>query len=82
MHLWYLVPQTVIFALVDDDLSSCQKEAMARELHDLKREKIDMGKPVFPHIDLRETELELPDMSCFVTSSSWLVFDKLGLEGP
>ena len=53
-HLWYLVPQTVIFALVDDDLPSCQKEAMARKLHDMKREKIEMGKPSFPHIDLRE----------------------------
>ena len=81
-HLWYLVPQTVIFALVDENLQACQREAMARKLHGVKRDRIEMGKPVFPFIDLRQTDLGLPDMSCFVDTNSWLVFDLLGLEGP
>ena len=54
---------------------------MARKLHSLEREKIEIGKPVFPYIDLRESEFELPDMSCFGTASAWLIFYFLGLEG-
>ena len=35
-HLWYLVPQTVVFALADPGLADSQKEAMARKLHSLE----------------------------------------------
>ena len=52
-HLWYLVPQTVVLALVDPDLSSCQKEGMARKLHSLERNEIGTGKPTFPYIALQ-----------------------------
>ena len=76
-HLWYLVPQTVVFALADADLPDRQKEAMARKLHSFERTKIDGGKPVFPFVDLSGGEI--PCMSSFVTSDSWLVFDFLGL---
>ena len=36
-HLWYLAPQTVVFALADRDLSDDQKERMARKLHSCER---------------------------------------------
>ena len=51
-HLWYLVPQTVVFALADPGLSDSQKEGMARKLHSLERVDIEGGKPEFPHIDM------------------------------
>ena len=80
-HLWYLVPQTVVFALVDPGLPDDQKERMAKQLHSLGRTKISMGKPEFPAIDFSGLEVELPDLADFVTSDSWLIFDKLGLLG-
>ena len=78
-HLWYLVPQTVVFALADPGLPDSQKEAMARKLHSLERHKIEGGKPVFPFVDLSGGDV--PCMSSFVDSDSWLVFDILGLAG-
>ena len=78
-HLWYLVPQTVVFALADPGLADSQKEAMARKLHSLERHKIEGGKPVFPYVDLSGGDV--PCMSSFVDSDSWLVFDILGLTG-
>ena len=80
-HLWYLVPQTVVFALVDPGLPDDQKERMARQLYSLPRTKINMGKPEFPYIDFSGQEVKLPDLADFVTSDSWLIFDKLGLLG-
>ena len=80
-HLWYLVPQTVVLALADSGLSNIQKESMAAKLHSLERKKIEMGKPVFPFIDLSGLADDIPDMASFVTSDSWLVFDLLGLTG-
>ena len=76
-HLWYLVPQTVILALFDPDLSSGQKEGIASKLFCMERKAIGTGKPVFPYIALSGSEI--PDMSTFVTSDSWLIFDFLAL---
>ena len=80
-HLWYLVPQTVVLALADPSLSNIQKESMATKLHSCERKKIEMGKPDFPYIDLSGSNDDIPDMSSFVTSDSWLVFDLIGLTG-
>ena len=80
-HRWYLVPQTVVFALADPGLSTTQKERMAAKLHSLDRKKIEGGKPVFPFIDLSGEDGDIPDMSSLVSSESWLVFDLLGLTG-
>ena len=55
---------------------------MAKQLHSLDRIKINMGKPEFPAIDFSGHEIKLPDLSEFITSDSWLIFDKLGLLGP
>ena len=52
---------------------------MARKLHGLDRTKIVPGKPVFPYVDLSAGEM--PCLSSFVSSDSWLVFDLLGLAG-
>ena len=80
-HLWYLVPQTVVFALADPELSDSQKQGMAKKLHSLERSRINTGKPVFPGIVFTGEEISLPDMADFVSSDSWLVFDVLGLTG-
>ena len=80
-HLWYLVPQTVVFALADPGLPDNQKENMAKKLHSLERSAISLGKPHFPLIDFSGQQIQLPDLSEFVSSDSWLVFDKLGLTG-
>ena len=80
-HLWYLVPQTVVFALADPGLSDTEKEGMARKLHSLERKKIVSGKPQFPQIIFSGEEINPPEMSSFVSCDSWLVFDILGLSG-
>ena len=81
-HLWYLVPQTVVFALTDPGLPNSQKEEMARKLHSLARQKIQGGRSVFPYIDMSGPEPQVPEMSSLITSDSWLVFDLLWLTGP
>ena len=52
---------------------------MARQLHSLDRSKISMGKPEFPAINFSGHEIQVPDLAEFITSDSWLIFDKLGL---
>ena len=80
-HLWYLVPQTVVFSLVDSGLQDNQREEMAKKLHSMERREIKLGKPEFPLVEFMGEEIALPDMSSFITSDSWLVFDLLGLTG-
>ena len=38
-HLWYLVPQTVVFALADPGLTDSQREGAARKLWRRRRSK-------------------------------------------
>ena len=66
-HLWYLVPQTVVFALADPGLTNIQKESMATKLHSLERKNIGMCKPMFPFIDLCGLDDDILDMSSLVT---------------
>ena len=68
-HLWYLVPQTDVFALADPGLSDYQKQRMARKLHSLERVQIEKGKP------------NSQSLTSFVSTDYWLVFDMLGLVG-
>ena len=68
--------------MVDPGMHDDQKERMARHLHSLGRFKINMGKPEFPAIDFSGHEIQVPDLAEFITSDSWLIFDKLGLLGP
>ena len=80
-HLWYLVPQTVVFALADTGLSDSQKHGMAMKLHSCERTTVMPGKPQFPLVVFSGEDFGLPDMASFVTSDSWLLFDILGLTG-
>ena len=80
-HLWYLVPQTVVFALADPGLPDNQKENIAKKLDSLERSTVPLGKPQFPVIDFSGEDIKLPELSELVSSDSWLVFDKLGLTG-
>ena len=64
------------FSLVDRNLSDEERERMARVLHALPRYPIDMGKPVFPVLDW-SGGVERPDLSEFIDSKSWLIFDLL-----
>ena len=80
-HLWYLVPQTVVFALADTGLSDSQKQGMAMKLHSCERTTVMPGKPQFPPVVFSGEDFGLPDMASFVTSDSWLLFDILGLTG-
>ena len=75
-HLWYLVPQIVVFALADPGLPDNQKENMAKTIHSLER-----SKPHFPVINFPGQEIQLPDLPEFVSSNSLLVFDKKSLVG-
>ena len=80
-HLWYIVPQTVVFALVDTGLTDDQRERMAVRLHSSERVEISSGKPEFPYVDWSGIVTTVPDLSSFITADSWLTFDMLGLTG-
>ena len=55
---------------------------MAKTLHKMERKEVFSGKPVFPEITWPENVEDVPDLSSFVSSNSWLLFDMLGLVGP
>ena len=85
LHLWYLTPQTIIFALVDESLSTDQRSSLAVDLSNIPRSKtLPLGKPTFPdlssHYKKRWISGKLPDLSTFLGPKSWLVFNKLGLD--
>ena len=68
-------------AIGDRNLSNEERERMAKILHASPRNPIDMGKPVFPILDW-SGGVERPDLSVFINSKSWLIFDLLELRGP
>ena len=45
LHLWYLTPQMVILALVDEKIEAVEREKIARALHASPRKAIELGKP-------------------------------------
>ena len=71
-----MTPQLVTLSFVDRNLSDEERERMARVLHTLPRYPIDMGKPVFPVL-YWSGGVERPDLSVFIDSKSWLIFDLL-----
>ena len=81
-HRWYTTGQLVILGLVDTDLEADEREELAKVLHSSPRYPVQMGKPEFPAYDWRNEVLARPRLSSLVTSSSWLIFDILGLTGP
>ena len=69
-HLWYLAPQTVLFALFSNRVSEDQKSRMASRLLTLDRkESPTLGVPKFPVLTV---ETELCDL---ITEESWDFFD-------
>ena len=69
-HLWYLAPQTVLFALFSNRVSEDQKSRMASRLLTLDRkESPTLGVPKFPALT---AETELCDL---ITEESWDFFD-------
>ena len=69
-HLWYLAPQTVLFALFSDKVSEDTKSRMAARLLTLDRpDTPSLGLPKFPVITATS---ELWDL---VTEASWEFFD-------
>lgn len=72
----------MILGLVDTDLEADEREELAKVLHSSPRYPVQMGKPEFPVYDWRNEVLARPRLSSLVTSSSWLIFDILGLTGP
>ena len=80
-HLWYITPQLITLALADPKLDDDSKEQIARALFSCQPEKIASGKPVFPSMSSGAADMR-NNMSCLVSSDSWLVFQLLGLQGP
>ena len=69
-HLWYLAPQTVMFALFSDKLSKDAKGRMAAKLLTLDRpDSPSLGLPKFPVVT---ATTELWDL---VSEASWEFFD-------
>ena len=69
-HLWYLAPQTVLFALFSNRVSDDMKSRMASRLLTLDRkESPTLGVPKFPVL---KAETELCDL---ITEESWDFFD-------
>ena len=69
-HLWYLAPQTVLFALFSNRVSDDMKSRMASRLLTLDRkESPTLGVPKFPVLT---AETELCDL---ITEESWDFFD-------
>ena len=79
--MWYLTPQLITLALVDRDLEEDTKQKMAAALHSKERSEIKSRKPQFPVLSHGPIAAR-KDMASLVTSSSWLIFNILKLEGP
>ena len=77
---WYLTPQLAVLALADLGSSQEERESLARALHSCPRIQISMGKPEFPYLSW-SSDHKLPPLASLVTSDSWTLFDRLGLEG-
>ena len=77
---WYLTPQLAVLALADSGSSQGEREGLARALHSCPRIQISMGKPELPYLSW-SSDHKLPPLASLVTSDSWTLFDRLGLEG-
>ena len=76
-HLWYLTQQLVVFILFDESIPAIERSAAALKLFNIKRnEKIKLGKPIFPQIELNK----VPDFVSLIGPDSWLLFDLLKMK--
>ena len=83
-QLWYCTGDIVVMALVDPELGPEEKEKLAKAIHETpKPEKPRQGKPVFPDMTfLLAPHPRPPSLSTLVTTDSWAIFNRLGLQGP
>ena len=85
LHLWYITPQSIPLALLDDSLSADERSLLAVGLANTpKPDVFPRGKPLFPDLTSIPDEFwksgRLPDLSTFLGPESWLIFDRLGLK--
>ena len=87
-HLWHITEQSVVTALVDEDLPDREREALGKSLFNTKKPKQFVPKqPKFPDIfdvNFHPTRLwmsgQVPQLCKFVGPYSWLLFSKLDLS--
>ena len=84
LHLWYLTPQCVPLALVDETLSGDQRSSLAVGIANTPRPEVyPLGKPSFPDLSSIPDRFwksgKVPELSSFLGPQSWRMFDKLGL---
>ena len=81
VRLWYLCPELVVLALIDDHTTIDDKQLMAVTLcNTVRPQNFDTGKPGQPQFDPIVTKLteEKPSLAAFITECSWLLFELLG----
>ena len=80
-HHWYLTGPMVALALADRGLEDEEREELARELYKTPRGQVKSGRPTFPLLEWVGEEVARPRLATLVTTSTWLIFDRLGLTG-
>ena len=85
LHLWYITPQSIPLALVDETLTMDQRSMIAVKLLKIPRPaKFALGKPSFPDLSSTPDKSclrgKLPDLSSFLGPQSWLLFSTLGIS--
>lgn len=80
---WYLTGEMIPLALMARGVPAGELEALAMGLHRVTRGVPRLGKPIFPEVAVYLTPHPMaPPLASFVTSDSWAIFDRLGLDGP
>ncbi len=75
-HLWYLTPDTVVFALFDQETSGAERRELARAIARTPRpQQIPLGKPQMP-VQMNAN----PQLASFVGPESWKLWDLLGVR--
>ena len=73
-HTWYLTPEVAVFSFCSNMTSDLEKSAIACKLLENKQKEFIPRKPDLPALH--------PDVSILnISSTSWLIFDKLELSG-
>ena len=72
-HTWYLTEQWVIVCLIDEDCPDNERDAVAKALYNIPRNKsFPPGKPKLP-IDFWPEDGRIPPLKSFVGPNPWLL---------
>lgn len=76
--MWYLTPQSIVFALADEGLDDNIRQDMGKALSKCQvPETIPPGKPDFPDIQVGDLQSVIfPEL---ISEKSWLVFKLLNI---